>query len=131
MTLASHVWCRIFLAKGIYNIGVSAVMLAWTDAFLPLIGTPPGNMAYPLLFLWLALACGVGYIVVALDLDANRGVVVLGIIGQLAVFGVLALYWLKGSVHAAGLIPACVDLAFAIAFGVFLWTHPYRVPAVK
>ena len=131
MTLANHVWCRIFLAKGIYNIAVSAILLARPGEVLPLLGAPPGNMAYALLFLWLALACGVAYVLVALDLDANHGVVILGIIGQLAVFGVLTLYWLKGSVYAAGLIPAFIDLAFALAFAVFLWTHPYRTSAAK
>ena len=103
MTLANHVWCRIFLAKGIYNIAVSAILLARPGLFLPLLGAPPGNMAYALLFLWLALACGVAYVLVALDLDTNHGVVVLGVIGQLAVFGVLTPYWLKGSVYAVGL----------------------------
>jgi nitrate/nitrite transporter NarK len=131
MSIAPHVWRRIFLVKGVYNVAVSLVMLLWTTKLLPLLGEPAGNLAFPLLFLWVALGCGVGYLIVGCDVERNHGVVVVGIIGQAGVFGVLASYWLKGSVYATGLIFGCVDLAFAVAFVIFLWTYAYRTPSEK
>jgi hypothetical protein len=126
MTVSTHAWRRVFLVKGVYNIVVSLVMLVWTAKLLPLLGAPSQNPAYALLFLWVALACGVGYVVVGCDLDVNHGVVVVGIVGQAAVFGVLAWHWLKGLVFAIGLVFGFIDLAFAIAFMIFLWTYAYR-----
>src|SRR5690348_10659242 len=86
MTISAQTWRRVFFVKGIYNILVSLVMLVWAAKLLPLVGAPSENPTYAMLFLWVALACGAGYVVVGFDLDANAGVVVVGIIGQAAVF---------------------------------------------
>ena len=128
MTISTHAWRKVFFVKGVYNVVVSGVMLLWATKLLPLVGAAPGNPTYAMLFLWVALACGVGYAIVGCDLDLNHGVVVVGIIGQAAVFGVLTWYWAKGLVYATGLIFGCIDLAFAIAFAIFLWTYAYRLP---
>src|SRR5262249_22586685 len=124
-------WRRVFLVKGVYNVAVSLVMLLWAEKLLPLVGAPLENPTYAALFLWVALACGVGYLVVGCDLDANPGVVVVGIIGQTAVFGVLGWYWTKSLVHSSGLVFGVIDLAFAIAFAIFLWTYAYRTSPLK
>ncbi|HTO85722.1 MAG TPA: hypothetical protein VMQ73_26115 [Methylomirabilota bacterium] len=128
MMVSANVWRRVFLVKGVYNVAVSLAMLLWPTKLLPLAGAPTDNLTYAMLFLWVALACGVGYLIVGCDVDANHGVVVLGIIGQAAVFGVSAWYWLKGLVYAVGLVFGVIDLTFAIAFAIFLWTYAYRIP---
>jgi len=66
---------------------------------------------------------------VGLNVDSNAGIVVMGILGQLAVFGVALCQWIAGAVYAPGLLSGVIDLAFALAFAVFLWTHDY--PAEK
>ena len=126
--ISSQSWRRVFFVKGIYNVVVSLVMLLWSAKLLALVGVPATNPTYAMLFLWVALACGVGYLIVGCGLDANRGVVVIGIIGQTAVFGVLGWYWVKGLVYAVGLLFGVIDLAFAVAFAVFWWTYAYRTP---
>jgi hypothetical protein len=126
MTISTQTWRRIFFVKGIYNVLLSLVMILWASSLLPLLGAAATNPAYAMLFLWVALACGVGYAIVGCDLDVNHGVVIVGIIGQAAVFGVLAWYWLKGLVFTIGLVFGFIDLAFALAFIVFLWTYAYR-----
>lgn len=125
MSLSETAWRRIFLLKGAYNIIVSLILLVWSGQLLPLFGAPPGNPAYPQMFFLLCLAFGVGYCAVGLDLDANPGIVVIGIMGQLSVFAVLFWQWRAGAVYAPGLLSALIDLVFAIAFALFLWTHAY------
>ena len=125
MSITPHTWRRVFLIKGIYNLGVSLVLLLWGAPLLSLLGAPPGNMAYAQIFFWLAFACGIGYVIVGCDVDENHGVVVVGIVGQLSVFGVLTTHWFMGTVYTVGLMAGVVDLIFAIAFIVFLWTYAY------
>ena len=125
MSLSDTAWRRIFLLKGAYNIIVSLALLIWSAQLLPLFGAPPGNPAYPQMFFLLCLAFGIGYCAVGLDLDANAAVVVMGIIGQLSVFAVLAWQWNAGAVYAPALLSGLIDLAFALAFVLFLWTRTY------
>jgi hypothetical protein len=125
MSLSDTAWRRVFLLKGAYNIIVSLILLIWSAQLLPLFGAPPGNPAYPQLFFLLCLAFGVGYCAVGLDLDANGAVVVMGIIGQLSVFAVLLWHWKAGAVYAPALLSGLIDLAFALAFALFLWTRTY------
>jgi len=125
MSLSDTAWRRIFLLKGAYNIIVSLALLIWSAQLLPLLGTPAGNPAYPQMFFLLCLAFGVGYCAVGLDLDANAGIVVMGIIGQLSVFVVLFWQWKAGAVYLPGLVSGLIDLVFALAFALFLWTHTY------
>jgi hypothetical protein len=125
MNLSDTAWRRIFLLKGAYNIIVSLTLLIFSAQLLPLFGAPAGNPAYPQMFFLLCLAFGVGYCAVGLDLDANGGIVVMGIIGQLSVFAVLFWHWKAGVVYAPAMLSAVIDLAFALAFALFLWTHTY------
>ena len=132
MTLSETTWSRVFLIKGVYNIVVSLVLLIWARELLPLFGAPAGNPAYPQMFLLLCLAFGVGYCWVGLDIDSNTGIAVMGIIGQCSVFAVVTVQWRAGTVYNPALISGTIDLAFAIAFAVFLWMHvyqPHRAPA--
>ena len=125
MSLSDAAWRRVFLLNGAYIIIVSLALLIWSAQLLPLLGLPPGNPAYPQLFFLLCLAFGVGYCAVGLDLDANAAVVVMGIIGQLSVFVVLFWQWQAGAVYAPALLSALIDLVFALAFALFLWTRTY------
>src|SRR5262245_43501963 len=125
MKLSRVPWSRILLAKGVYNIAVSLVLLIWAKQLLLLMGIPAGNPAYPQMFLLLCAAFGVGYVIVGLNVDSNAGIAVMGIIGQLSVFAVVLCQWLAGAVYALGLVSGVIDLVFAVAFAVFLWTHDY------
>jgi hypothetical protein len=118
-------WSGVFLVKGAYNIVVSLVLLVGAEKLLPLMGAPAGNPAYPQMFLLLCLAFGVGYVMVGLNIDSNAGIVVIGVLGQLSVFGVVILQWQAAAVYNPALLSAIIDLLFAVAFAVFLWTYPY------
>ena len=119
----------MFLFKGVYNIAVSLALLICSSQLLPLMGVPAGNPAYPQMFLLLCLAFGVGYFLVGLDVDSNAGIVVMGILGQLSVFGVVAIQWFAGAVFWPALVSGTTDLLFGLAFAVFLWTHDHPIEA--
>ena len=126
MTIDRTVWTRVFLAKGAYNILLSLALLIWADTFLPMLGALAGNPVYAQLFLMLCLAFGVGYVLVGLDIESNHGVVVIGILGQGALFCVVVWQWMNGNVYPIALVSALIDLAFAAAFVRFLWRYDYN-----
>jgi hypothetical protein len=125
MTLSETAWKRVFLVKGIYNIAVSVVLLIWANELLSLFGAPVGNRTYVQMFLLLCLSFGIGYVIVALQIDCNAGIVVMGIVGQLSVFSVVIAQWVIGNAYAPALVSGAIDFVFAIAFAIFLWTHNY------
>jgi hypothetical protein len=127
MTLSRSAWGGVFLAKGLYNLVVSVALLIWAGDLLPLMGPPPGNPVYAQMFLLLCAAFGIGYLAVSFNVDENAGIVVMGIIGQLSVFGVVVCQWSAGNVYGPALISGLVDLAFASAFVIFLYSHHYPV----
>ena len=67
------------------------------------------------------LLVGAGYAIVALNTDANRGIVWLGIFAKLYDVVMLTTRWHHGFAHKIVLLPAAIDGAFGIFFAVFLW----------
>jgi len=126
MTVSRTAWSWMFRVKGIYNIAVSLTLLVCADRLLPLMGIAAGNPAYPQMFLLLCLAFGIGYVIVGLDVDSNAGIVVIGILGQLSVFGIAIWQWRNGAVFGPAVLSGVIDLVFALGFAVFLWTCKYR-----
>jgi hypothetical protein len=127
MRAESLIWTWIFLVKGVYNVVLSVALLIWPDRLLPLLSGSVGNPVYAQLFLMLCLAFGVGYILVALEIDRNHGLVAVGILGQTGLFVIVALQWAMGNVSTFALLPGVVDLAFAVGFMRFLWCYRYAV----
>ena len=127
MSVSRTAWTWMFLAKGLYNIVVSLTLLIFADRFLPLMGIPAGNAAYPQMCLLLCLAFGIGYVIVGLDVDSNAGIVVIGILGQVSVFATVICQWRSGAVYGPAVLSGVIDLAFALGFAVFLWTRRYPV----
>ena len=69
---------------------------------------------------------GAGYAIVGFDVDANRGIVWLGVFAKSYDVIMLTLRWLQGVAHGIVLVPAAIDGAFGIFFVVFLCTWPRR-----
>ena len=67
---------------------------------------------------------GAGYAIVGLNVDANRGIVWLGIFAKAYDVIMLSLRWEHGLAHDIVLLPAAIDGAFGIFFIVFLLTWP-------
>lgn len=72
------------------------------------------------------LLVGAGYAIVAANIDANRGIVWLGILAKSFDVIVLTTRWHHGLAHDIVLLPAAIDGAFGIFFVVFLWRWPVK-----
>ena len=66
------------------------------------------------------LLVGLGYLIIALDLNRGRGIAFLGVIAKLFDVIVLPTRWAEGLAHPIVLLPAAIDGLFAIGFIVFL-----------
>jgi hypothetical protein len=75
-------------------------------------------------FGYAVLLIGLGYAIIALDVDRNRGIVWLGIVAKLFDMIVLPLRWLEGLAHPIVVIPAAIDGAFCLGFVWFLLRRP-------
>src|SRR5262249_26005408 len=119
-------WRSVFRVKAVWNCLTSAGFLVGDDALRDWLHTPRPDPVYRALFLALAFIFGLDYWWVGEEPDRNRDIIRMGVLGQLSVFVVLA--------YAVGLasqplpwpflVPGLVDLAFALAFLVYLRQHP-------
>lgn len=119
-------WRLLFRAKGAYNCALSIGFLLGDDWLRGRLGVAPADPAYRALFLALAFVFGLGYWWAGRDLEKNHDIIRMGILGQAAVFAVLAYFvgFGKPPLLWPYLLPGIVDLAFAVAFLYFLWTYP-------
>jgi hypothetical protein len=78
------------------------------------------------MFFALCFAFGLGYLQVSRDLRKNHAVIMMGILGQISVFAVTTFLIVRGDpcLPSLYLVPALVDLGFAVAFTLFLWRYP-------
>jgi hypothetical protein len=75
----------------------------------------------PLRFFYIAIAIfGWGYYMVSKDLKKNRGIVWMGIVCKVIIFGFFAWYFRLGKLKLLPMLAGCVDLVFTVLFGMFL-----------
>jgi hypothetical protein len=114
-------WSAVFRVKGAWNCTLTVVLLLFEDTFRDWQNVPHPDPAYRAMFLALAFIFGLGYWRVGQDVSQNRDIVRGGVLGQLAVFSVVAYeVFLKQRLPLLYLGPASVDLSFAVLFGIFL-----------
>jgi hypothetical protein len=114
-------WAGVFRFKGVWNCVISVAFFFGDDPLRDRLGVARPDPAYRAMFLALAFTFGLGYWRVGSDLTTDRDVVRGGVLGQTAVFTVLAhevfvarrLPWLF-------VVPGVVDLVFAVLFVMFL-----------
>jgi hypothetical protein len=117
-------WKRLFRVKAAYNILISiglAAVYPYADRLPALLRMPPD--AAPLLYLLVlhTLIFGLGFWRISRDVTRNRDLVVMGFWTQLLVFVIAAWFTYRGGLGLLlGGATALIDLAAAIAFGVFL-----------
>lgn len=124
--MSDSFWMRLFLLAAIFNVLVGLPLLIDPTMVASPLPLPEGSW----LFVRMAGACivtfGIGYALVATDPDQYRSLVIVGAIGKLIVFGLLAIYWLGGQIRFGSFILGFIDLAFAILFIRFLLRYPAR-----
>lgn len=115
---------KVMIAKGVYNIVLGAVFVAFAEQMLPLLGSDHPDSIFLALFASVAAAFGAGFVLAGFDNRAiNRPLLTAGFLGQSLVCGVVVWRWLDGRVYNFGLVPALIDLVCALIFLAALRSH--------
>jgi hypothetical protein len=111
----------LFFAAAAFNWLVAAALLFGGDAVFALLGmAPPADRLMFHLFVTFVVLFGAGYLWVGRDPTRNQGLVGLGAIGKVSVFGVLLGHALARRIPVAPVALAGGDLVFAALFLRFL-----------
>lgn len=123
--MSDAVWRGVFLASAIFNFMVGFSLAIDTTATMAAMGLEVAryDALWSPLIGWFVVLFGMLYIVVWRDLN-NRAIVFIGLVGKLGVVVLIALAWMRGLAPFAMVGLTLVDLAFALLFGVFLFTRP-------
>ena len=115
----------LFLVAGIWNIG--AAFPCWIGSVFmqeqafKLFGMPTTVSLFPFhAMFWLIITFGVGYIIVSRNIEENRGIVIIGIIGKIlyALDCIITVSLKEANLILLG--TGLVDLIFVILFIDFL-----------
>lgn len=111
----------LFIIGAAWNLGMALGFMFFPKLMAPLFGLQvPADPVWFYLFFALVLAFGLGYFAVSRNLNKNRAVVGMGIIGKALVFLILGYYWRIGSIPTLAALAGVVDLVFALLFAEFL-----------
>jgi hypothetical protein len=120
-------WTVLFVTAGIFNFCMGGPIFfapGWSYQLAYLDTADSATLRFWSDFGFAVLLIGVGYFMVAVNVDKNIGIVWLGILAKLFDVIVLTLRWSEGLAHALVLIPVAIDGAFVLAFVLFLWRTP-------
>ncbi len=100
-------WGAALLFVGLYFINVNILEL-----FL----TVPESMLWFFIVAGAIFIFGLGYYWISKDVERNRDIIKMGIIGKMLVFLLFLIYMIKGDITWLLFMAGCVDLVFAVLF---------------
>ena len=111
----------MFYVAALWNWLAAVVVLLITLIFHYGLGISVllGPLGVQLFCMFVALF-GYGYWLLARDTSRNDGIVILGVIGKVLVFGLFMAYAIAGRIQFAVAAPTSIDALFAILFVEFL-----------
>lgn len=115
----------VFTVAALFNWVVAAALFFTPHLFQQLfqISPPVDQLLWVQLFAGLVFVFGIGYFWASRDLQANRNIVKLGVIGKWAVVVIGLWNVVVGQVSWQFMIPASADGIFAILFTIALSGH--------
>ncbi len=108
----------ILIIGAIWNIIIS--LLIFLGSFFANPGLNELGLVYYQMFSMVVLLFGIGYYLVARDLENNHAIISLGVIGKILVFIFMLTYYILGVVDATSLVTGIIDFIFGILFIEFL-----------
>ena len=114
----------LFLIGAIWNLVVGLVFIVLSplaDSLVPMFGmeVPPSLVFYHSFF-GVVFVFGIGYYLVARNINKNHGIVVLGAITKFYAFILYLIYFILGYSNFLPILFVTVDLIFACLFVEFL-----------
>jgi len=110
----------MFFISALWNWGVSLLFISLSiinKQFLsPFLNRIPESMMFFYAFLAAVFIFGIGYYWIGKDVQRNRDIIKIGILGKIAVFALFLIYTISGEVTLIGLMAAIIDLVFAGLF---------------
>lgn len=110
----------LFIIGGIFNwimaISFFIGSVAIQEIFTLFGTTEPPTLFFLHALLALIFVYGIGYVIVGLDIDENKGIVWLGILSKLSFFACCVLYFLIGDLDFIIVIFGSFDFIFACLF---------------
>lgn len=125
-----HYYRKLFLISAAWNLLLAGSALAvqlWQFIAADTALFP--GWQFPIGYLYFVFVFGVGYYLVARDLDNNHGIVQLGILGKVGVFAIFMADFIWGAGDLTQTLIGGVDLLFALLFIEFLYTRRPRQSA--
>lgn len=117
----------LFIIGAIFNWTVSSTLLVVSIYFhdiFALFGTStPPTLFFLHSLLGLIFIYGIGYFIVGLDIDKNRGCVWLGVLSKLTFFTFCVIYFLIRDLELIIVLLGSLDFIFACLFIEFLINH--------
>ena len=114
----------LFAIAAIWNIAFALGSLFLTRLFLEMFGLQtPTSLLWLQLFFALVLVLGLGFYWVSRDLNNNRAIVVMGIVGKSLVFSIFACHWMVGGIPTLVALAGAGDLLFAALFLEFIFKY--------
>ena len=120
-------WTVFFFLAAAFNFSMGGPIFfasAWSYSVAYLGPPDPAAIRFWGDFGYAVLLIGLGYAILGLDVDKNRGIVWLGIVAKLFDMIVLPLRWIEGLAHPIVVVPAASDGAFCLGFVWFLLRYP-------
>jgi hypothetical protein len=122
--MSDGVWRGVFLASAIFNFLVGISLAFESSALAASMGLEVAryDAFWSPLAAWFVILFGVFYLVIWRGLN-NRAIAFVGMVGKLGVVALVALAYARGLVPFAMVGLTLIDLAFAVLFGLFLFTR--------
>jgi hypothetical protein len=124
MNAANTRWVWFFVLAAVFNGctgGPTFFAPGWSYSVAYIAPPDAATLRFWGDFGFAVLLVGLGYLLIALDLNRGKGIAFLGVIAKL--FDVIALptRWAEGLAHPIVLVPAGIDALFCIGFIAFLF----------
>jgi hypothetical protein len=125
MKIDRKYWALLFFAAGVFNFCLGGPIFfapGWSYRLAYIGEADAATLRFWSDFGFAVLLIGVGYFIVAVNVDKGIGIVWLGILAKLFDVIVLTLRFSDGLANVIVLLPAAIDGAFVLAFALFLWS---------
>jgi hypothetical protein len=131
MKLSRQFFQRMFFVSALWNFSASIPGMLFPELSMKLFFGAAmdtslllGNYyAYSMYLFWwgAVLLFGIGYYQVSRDIERNRGIVWMAIIGKLCFFAFFVASYCAGKATVLALLGGCGDFVFTVLFLIFLW----------